>query len=119
MISILFFGINKTVGHRPTLRKFDGPVGVVEELLPTAISVMAQMHVNHGIAFWSDGFCDEGYVGLFRSSAALLDVAPGTRTDDVFPDGLSSGTPWYHVVQRQFGSGELLSAVLANVIIAP
>jgi len=71
--------------------------------------------MNHGIAFGSDRLGDEGHTRLLRGSAALLDVAPGTRTDYVLPFGLSAQASWYHVVQRQFGGWKFFPTVLASV----
>jgi len=43
------------------LFELDRPVGVVEELLPTVVTLVAEMNVNERIVFWLDRFLDESH----------------------------------------------------------
>ena len=71
--------------RKDLLFEFDGPVGVVEELLPAAISFSAEMDVDEWIAFGFDRRFDKGYTCLFWSSAAFSDVAAGAGANDIVP----------------------------------
>ena len=70
--------------------QLDGPVGVVEELLPATVTLMAQVDVNKWIVFRPNWFFDECHLRLFWSSAAFFDVTISTGTDNIFPDGFST-----------------------------
>ena len=67
------------------LLKLDGPVGVVEELLPASVTLVAEVDMDKGVSFWPDGFLDEGQLSLFWVSAALFHVAVGAGTDHICP----------------------------------
>ena len=66
------------------------PVGVVEELLPRAIALVAEVDVEHGAVLGLDGLLDEGHAGLLGGPAALFHVAVGAGTDDVVPGRLAA-----------------------------
>jgi len=57
-------------------------------------------------------------VRLLRGTPPLADVAPHTRTDQVFPARSASQTAWQHVVQAQFAGREPFAAILAAVGVA-
>ena len=80
--------------------------------------MVAQMHVNHGIALWPDRLGDECHPGLLRRPAPLPDVAFRARANNVFPRCLSAQAPRYHMVERQFRCRVLLAAVLASAQVA-
>jgi len=44
--------------------QFDGPVGVVEELFPAFVSLVAKMDVDEGVVQGLDGLFDEGHAGM-------------------------------------------------------
>ena len=98
--------------------KFYRPVCVVEELLPRAVSLVAEVDMDEGVVLWLEGLLDEGHVGLFWGSASFPDVAAGTGADDVFPGGFSSYAPRDYVVERKLAGGESFSAVLAFIFVA-
>jgi len=82
------------------LFQFDGPVGVVEELLPAFVSLMAQMNVDEGVVAGSDWLFYQGHTGLFWGVTALFDVAGGTGTNDVLPGGFAAEAAGDDVVER-------------------
>ncbi len=59
---------------------------MVEELFPASVTLMAEVDVDEWIAFWPDGFLDEGQSGVFRGSAALFHIAVGAGADHICPD---------------------------------
>jgi len=65
------------------LRQLDRPVRVIKKLLPAFVSLMTEMDVQQGVAFRFDRCADKCHVGLFRSSAAFLDVASCAGTDNI------------------------------------
>ncbi len=46
------------------LFQFDRPVGMVEELFPAFVSLVAEMDVDKGIVQGLDGLFDERHAGL-------------------------------------------------------
>ena len=45
--------------------KLHGPVGVVEELFPAFVSVVAEVDVDEGVVPGLDGLFDELHAGMF------------------------------------------------------
>ena len=83
-----------------TLLQFDGPVGVVEELLPASVAVVAEVDVKEWVVSGLDGFLDELHAAVLWNSAAFLDVAGCAGTDYVLPDCFAAHTPRDNVVER-------------------
>ena len=79
--------------------QFDGPVGVVEELFPASVAVVAEVNVDEGIAPGLDGFFDKFHAGFLRHSAAFLDVTRGASANNVPPGGLTALHSRDHVVE--------------------
>ncbi len=67
------------------LLQLDGPVGVVEELLPATVARMAEVDVDKRIAFRLDGLSDKGEAGLLWGSASLYHVTICAGADHIFP----------------------------------
>ena len=65
------------------LFQLDGPVGVVKELLPAAVALMAQVNMNEHIVFRLARFLDERHSCLAGSSAALFHIAFCAGTNDI------------------------------------
>ena len=59
---------------------------MVEELLPAAITLVAEMNVNERIVPRLDGLLDQLHPGVLRSPAAFFDVAGCAGTNNIFPD---------------------------------
>jgi len=91
---------------------------VVEELLPTAVTLMAQMNVDKWITFWLDGFLDKGQSCLPRGAASLFDVAFGTGANDVLPNRFSADASWDNVVKGQLGSWIAFATILTSIFVA-
>ena len=100
------------------LRQFYGPVGIIEELLPTAVTLVVEMYMNNRIAPRFDGFGDEFHMGLFRGPTALLDITLCARTYHILPRRAAPHTPWYHVIKRQLRRWMLFAAILAQIAVA-
>jgi len=100
------------------LFQFDGPVGVVEELLPASIAGLAEVDVDHRIVSGLDGFLDKRQSGLFRHSASLFDVAVGAGADDIFPVRFAAHTAGDDVVEREFAGREATATILAAIFVA-
>ena len=81
------------------LFEFDGPVGVVEELLPASVSVAAEVEVDECVSFWFYGACDEGHTGLLWGFAAFFDVAFCAGADDILPCGPAAHALWDYMVE--------------------
>lgn len=90
---------------------------MVEELLPASISLMSEVDMDKWVVPGLLWFLNKCQAGLSGSSAAFFDVAVRAGTNDVRPDGLSAHISWYDVVERQFRSRELFSAVLTVVFV--
>lgn len=86
--------------QRHMLFEFDGPVCVVEELLPTAVAFLAKVNMDEWIVFWLDGFLDKRHTGLLWCLAAFLDVAAGAGTNHILPDRFAAHAPGDDVVKR-------------------
>jgi len=63
------------------------------------------------------GPSDQGHVGLFWCATSFLGIAADACADHIFPDGLSSHAPRYHVVYGQLLGREPPAAVLAAVLV--
>jgi len=98
--------------------QFDGPVGVVEELLPTTVAGLAEMNVDKRIVFRSGGLLDEGHSGLLGSSASLYDVTFCAGANHIFPIRFSAHTARDNVVERQFAGRISLATILTSVFVA-
>jgi len=95
-----------------------GPVGIVQELFPAPVSLMAEVNVDEGIMPGFGRFLNEGHTGLFWGSAAFPDVAFRAGTDDVFPGGFAARASWDNVVEGQLGGRLFPAAVLATALVA-
>jgi hypothetical protein len=91
---------------------------MVEELLPALVAVVGQMNVDDGVSLGPYGFCDQRHAGLIRRAAALAGVASRAGTNQIFPGRLAPGASRDDMVQRQFGRGIPLAAILAAVTVA-
>ena len=77
------------------------------------VSLVVQVDMYDGVAFWFYWFCDQGHSGLFGCSAAFFYVAFCACADDIFPCGWSSEGSWDDVVEGQLGGWVFFSAILA------
>ena len=59
---------------------------MVEELLPTSVSVVAKVDVDEGIVSGPDGLSNELHPCVFWSSTAFFDVAGCAGANYVFPN---------------------------------
>ena len=59
---------------------------MVEELLPTSVSLVAEVDVDEGIVSGPDGLSNELHPGAFWSSAAFFYVAGRAGANNIFPD---------------------------------
>ena len=69
-------GCAKTPGNG--LFQFNGPVCVVEELLPASVPLVPEMDMYKRIAFWFYRFFNQGKTRLLRGPAAFFDVTSDT-----------------------------------------
>lgn len=99
------------------LLQFHGPVGVVEELLPGAVSLVAQVEVEHGAVLGLDGLLNQEHARLLGSPAAFPGVAARAGAYDVLPGRLAAQASGDHVVQREFRHREAFAAVLAVILV--
>jgi len=65
--------------------QLDGPVGVVEELLPASVAGLAEVDADERIVLGFDGLADEGYSGLLWSSATFYHVTFRAGADHIPP----------------------------------
>ena len=63
---------------------------MVEELLPTAVALVAEVNIDERVTFWPDWFFDEFHSGFLGSPTAFFDVAFRAGANNVLPDGLAS-----------------------------
>ncbi len=91
---------------------------MVEELLPTAITLMVQINMKKRIVLRFYRLSDECHMGLPGSSAGFFHVAFSTGTNDISPKGFAAHTPWDYVVERQFAGRITFAAILTTVFIA-
>ena len=106
------------LASRGGLFEFDGPVGVVEELFPGAVSSLVDAQAHDGGVSGFDGGVDEFHARLVGSSSAFFDVALDAGADDVVPGGLASLASGDDVVEAEFGGGQVSAAVLASAAVA-
>ena len=85
---------------KPGLFQFDGPVGVVEELFPAFVSLVAEMDVDQGVVSRFGGLFDQAHAGVSWRIAALFDVAGGAGADNVLPGRFSAGAARDYVIER-------------------
>ena len=81
------------------LFEFDRPIGVVEELLPAAITLMAQEDMKKRIMLRFYGLSEKRHTGLSRRSAGLFHITFCAGTDNISPIGFSAHAPGYNVVE--------------------
>ena len=70
--------------------QFDGPVGVVEELLPASVAFVIEVDVDMRVAFGLYWFLDEFHVCLLGGAAAFFDIAACAGADDVVPGAFAA-----------------------------
>ncbi len=63
--------------------QFDRPVGMVEELFPAFVSLVAEVDVDQGVVAGSGGFLDQTHVGVLRGFTALFYVAGRAGADAI------------------------------------
>ncbi len=68
------------------LFQFYGPIGVVEELLPAVVALMAEVDMDEWIVLWPDRLLDKRHTCQLGGSAALFHVAFRAGTNNIFPD---------------------------------
>jgi hypothetical protein len=100
------------------LFQLDGPISVVEKLLPTVVTLMAEMKMDKRIVFRLEWLLDKGQSSLLWRSATLFHVAFRARTNNIFPSGFAAHTPWDNVVKRQLAGGIAFAAILTFISIA-
>jgi hypothetical protein len=81
------------------LFEFDRPIGVVEELLPAAITLMAQEDMKKRIMLRFYGLSEKRHTGLSGGSPGLFDITFCAGTDNISPNSFPSHTPRYNVVE--------------------
>ena len=59
---------------------------MVEELLPSAVTLMAQVNMNERIVLWLDGLLDKRHSGLAGGSASFFHVAFCAGTNYIIPN---------------------------------
>jgi hypothetical protein len=65
--------------------QLNGPVGVVEELLPASVAGLAEVDADERIVFRFGGLLDEGESSLLGSSATFCHVTFGAGANHIFP----------------------------------
>ncbi|MFZ0033598.1 MAG: hypothetical protein WAK60_01245 [Sedimentisphaerales bacterium] len=98
--------------------QFDGPVGMVEELLPAFVAGLAEVNADERIMLRLGGLLDELYTGLSGSSAAFSHVTFGAGADHIFPIRFSACAARDNVVEGKLAGGETFAAILAGVSVA-
>jgi hypothetical protein len=98
--------------------KLDGPIGVVEELLPAFVTRLAEVNVDKQIMLRPGGSADEGQACLFWSSAAFFHVAFSTGADHILPARFSACAARDNVVEGKLAGGVAFAAILAAVFVA-
>jgi hypothetical protein len=81
------------------LFQLDGPVGVVEELLPASIALMPKVNMQKGIVSGLYRFSAKRHTGLAGGSAGFFHITLCAGTDNIFPNGFSAHTPWNDMVK--------------------
>lgn len=61
---------------------------------------------------------DEFHSRFLGHPATLVTIAFMAAGDDILPGGESAERPWYHVIQIQFLTRQLMAAILTGVIVA-
>jgi len=79
--------------------QLDGPIGVVEELLPASVAGMAEMNVDKRIVPRLEGFSDKRQTGLLRTLAAFFHIAFCARTNNIFPHRFATHTSRNNMVE--------------------
>ena len=79
--------------------QLDGPVGVVEELLPTTVAFLTQVDVDKRIVPGLDGLSDERQARLLGHSAAFFNIAVRAGANHIFPNRFSAHSSRNDVVQ--------------------
>ena len=92
------------------------PVGVAQEARPACDACPAG--VVQGFPGGAHRSAPKLHAGLVGRSVGLPRVARNAGERTVFPGGLSSLSPWNHVVDRQFLGAGLASAILAGRVIS-
>ena len=82
------------------LFEFDRPVGMVQELLPRLVALVAQVNADQWIVSWLDGLLNEMHARLLGRSSAFEDITVRACADDISPDCLAPHCSWYHMVER-------------------
>lgn len=98
--------------------QLNGPVGVVEELLPAFVAGLAEVDADERIVLRLGGLLDKSHSGLFGRPAAFSHVTFGAGADHIFPIRFSAGSFRDNVVEGKLSGGETLAAILAGVFVA-
>jgi len=91
---------------------------MVQKLLPTVISFVAEMNMDNRIALGFERFLNQFHIGLLRRSPAFSDVALCTGANYIFPSALTAETSGNDMVKRQFRGREFFPAVLTAVSVS-
>ena len=97
--------------------QLDGPIGVVEELLPAAVAFLTQVDVDKRIVPGLDGLSDKRQACLLGHSAAFFNVAVRAGANDIFPNGFSAHSSGDDVVQRQLIGWIALATILTPILV--
>ena len=85
---------------------------MVEELFPALVAVRRQVNPDNRVAFRFFRLLDQCHMSLFWRAAAFLDIAPCAGAHNIRPGAFAAEHPGNDMVQRQFGRGKFLAAVL-------
>src|SRR5437016_9142277 len=96
----------------------DVPVGQVDEVLPTIVTVQPEIYLNEGTPFRTFRFADQMQASFLRSSVRFPCIAQNAGTDNIFPSGWTTAIARNHVVKVQILSIKNTSAILTRVLVA-
>ncbi len=84
----------------PKSLQFYGPIRVIQELLPTLVASVPQVHMDHRISIGLARESDELHVGLPGGSAAFSRITWQAGAHQVFPCGLTALAARQDMIQR-------------------
>ena len=96
----------------------DVPVRQVDKVLPTIVTVQAEVNLNEGAPFRAFRFTDQMQASFVWSSVRFPCIARDAGADNIFPGGWTTAIARSDVVKVQILSIKNASAILAGVLIA-
>jgi hypothetical protein len=98
--------------------KLDVPVGEVNKMLPTVMTVQAEVNLHKGTPLGPLGLANEMDPGFLRSVIGFLGIALDAGANNVFPRGGAAAVARDDVVEIQILALENDTAILAGVFVA-